>query len=188
MSTTTVRKPAPRLARPAAVYRRGQAPKGVAAADLSDSDEDEEEVQEGEGEEEDEAADMPLRAVEGASEDEDEDEEGVSDEEEVEEPESSSNRKKSASPTKNKGKGKAREHAEEDEDDADVLEQLAALALAHGGDEWDHPYAHPETHWAAAASSLPNRDGDDPFLAMPSAPSSSKLPPVHPELWQMGGK
>lgn len=39
MSTT--RKPAPRLARPAARYRKGQAPKGAEAVVDSDSEEDE---------------------------------------------------------------------------------------------------------------------------------------------------
>jgi microfibrillar-associated protein 1 len=70
-ATTAPRKPAPRLARPAAVYRRGQAPKGVTAADLSDSDEDEE----AQGEEQNEdIADMPLRAVQGAEDSDEEDE------------------------------------------------------------------------------------------------------------------
>ena len=85
-------------------------------------------------------------------------------------------------------KGKARECAEadHDEDDADGLEQLAALALAYDGGDCDGPYAHRndmQTHWTPTASSLPNRDGDDPFMATPSAPSSSKLAPVRPDVW-----
>ena len=62
--SAAVRKPAPRIARPAAVYRRGQAPKGVSAADLSESDEDED-VGEAEAEQDEDVEDMPLRTIEG---------------------------------------------------------------------------------------------------------------------------
>ncbi|THH11381.1 hypothetical protein EW145_g695 [Phellinidium pouzarii] len=54
------RKQAPRLARPAARYWRGKAPKGV--AELSDS---EDEAEAGEQVDEEEGGDMPLGAVEG---------------------------------------------------------------------------------------------------------------------------
>lgn len=68
--STAVRKPAPRIARPAAVYRRGQAPKGVSVAELSDSDEDEG-VEGIEAEQDEAVEDMPLRTIEGdAGEDE----------------------------------------------------------------------------------------------------------------------
>ncbi|KAI0731394.1 hypothetical protein C8Q76DRAFT_793465 [Earliella scabrosa] len=84
-------------------------------------------------------------------------------------------------------KGKARERAEADEDDSDALELLAALALVYDDGDCDHFYAHRrndmQTQWASAASSLPNRDGDDPFMATPSAPSSSKSALVRPDVW-----
>lgn len=71
--SAAARKQAPRIARPAARYWRGKAPKGV--AELSES-EDEDEVGEAE-DNADEGEDMPLRAVEGSGdEEEDEDEEG----------------------------------------------------------------------------------------------------------------
>ena len=57
--STAVRKQAPRIARPAARYWRGKAPKGVADVG-SDSEEDEQDEQEQE-----EYEDMPLGAVEG---------------------------------------------------------------------------------------------------------------------------
>lgn len=43
---STARKPAPRIARPAARYRKGQIPKGADAAVDSDSDEEEQEPEE----------------------------------------------------------------------------------------------------------------------------------------------
>ena len=75
MSGTAPRKQAPRLARPAARYRRGQVPKG---ADVlpSDSDEsgDEEHVQEGE-----EEGDVMIGGMD-ADENEDEEDENTDDE------------------------------------------------------------------------------------------------------------
>jgi microfibrillar-associated protein 1 len=75
--SAAVRKPATRLAKPAAVYRRGQAPKGVsAAADLSESDFDEDEGVAGAEEAGDEEVrDMPLRTVDVEDDDEDENDE-----------------------------------------------------------------------------------------------------------------
>lgn len=75
MSTAAVRKQAPRLPRPAAVYRRGQAPKGVTAADLSDSDEDEDAERGEAADEDEEVADMPLRTVEDREDEEESEEE-----------------------------------------------------------------------------------------------------------------
>ena len=76
--SAAVRKPAPRIAKPAAVYRRGQAPKGVSAADLSDSDEDEDVQEEEVADGDEDVEDMPLRTVEGGDGEEASDEdEGV---------------------------------------------------------------------------------------------------------------
>lgn len=69
--SSVARKQAPRLARPAARYWRGKAPKGVVDVD-SDSASEEEGIAEDEVREEDE--DLPLGAIEGdGDEDDDED-------------------------------------------------------------------------------------------------------------------
>ncbi|KAI5120237.1 hypothetical protein M0805_000051 [Coniferiporia weirii] len=71
--STTARKQAPRIARPAARYWRGKAPKGV--AELSESDEDE--LGEEAEQEAEEDEDMPLGTMEGEAEEEvEEDEQG----------------------------------------------------------------------------------------------------------------
>jgi microfibrillar-associated protein 1 len=74
-STTAKRKPAPRLARPAARYWKGKAPKGV--TEQPDSDEESEnEVQDETGEQGDEAisGEQDFTHADGAEGDEDEDE------------------------------------------------------------------------------------------------------------------
>lgn len=63
---TSKKKDAPRLARPAALYRKGRAPKGVADAHDSDSDYEDEEPQESE------AIDVPIGTVVADEEDEEE--------------------------------------------------------------------------------------------------------------------
>ena len=80
MSSTNVRKAAPRVAKAAARYRPGKAPKGY--ADVESGSEDEEGGEEEAGEE----GDIQLRGIEAGSEDEDddEDEEGSTDSKEAE--------------------------------------------------------------------------------------------------------
>lgn len=67
--SAAARKPAPRLARPAARYWKGKAPKGVDAAGQSDSDSEAED----EGNELQEDGDVMIRDVEGEDEEEEED-------------------------------------------------------------------------------------------------------------------